>query len=70
MIVKVDAAACTGCGACVAVCPMQVIELRGDVAQVLEGCSGCEACRDWCPQGALIPDEQAMTALRARFRRP
>ena len=36
---------CTGCGACVSVCP------RG-AAQSGEGCAGCGACADACVQGA------------------
>ena len=57
--VWVDAARCTGCGACVEVCPVGAIALVGGKARVdEETCIGCEACVDACPEGAIQPVAQ------------
>jgi Fe-S-cluster-containing hydrogenase component 2 len=57
--VWVDAARCTGCGACVEVCPVGAIALVGGKARVdEEACTGCEACVDACPEGAIQPVAQ------------
>lgn len=45
--VKADGALCTGCGACVRVCPM-------DIRRVGDGeCVSCGRCVDVCPEGAI-----------------
>jgi Fe-S-cluster-containing hydrogenase component 2 len=52
----VDIARCTGCGACVDMCPAGAIALvdgRADVDRQV--CTGCEACVDACPEGAIQP---------------
>jgi len=62
-IVWIDQERCTGCGACVEVCPAEAISLLGDTARVDEDlCTGCHACVDACPQGAieLIIEGQAV----------
>ena len=54
--VWVDAARCTGCGACVEACPNQDIVLSGGQARVDEAaCTGCGDCLDVCPEGAIQP---------------
>jgi NAD-dependent dihydropyrimidine dehydrogenase PreA subunit len=54
--VEVDGARCTGCGACVDVCPVGAIALVDGKASVNEeSCMGCEACVDVCPEGAIEP---------------
>jgi heterodisulfide reductase subunit A len=53
-VALVDAAACTGCGDCVAACPFAAIALHGEVALVdAAGCKGCGACAPVCPEGAI-----------------
>jgi len=55
-VVWVDMARCTGCGACVEVCPVEAIALVDGKARVDEKlCTGCEACADACPEGAIQP---------------
>ena len=51
---KVDIEKCTGCGACVDVCPLDAIQLENGVAVVdQETCTECGACVDACPVGAI-----------------
>ena len=52
----VDADRCTGCGACVQVCPTEAIALVEGKARVDEEiCIGCGACADECPENAIQP---------------
>jgi ferredoxin len=55
----VDVARCTGCGACVEVCPTGAIRLvEGETGRCAEvdqrECRGCEACVEACPEGAIM----------------
>ncbi len=52
---KLDAAACTGCGMCAVVCPHGIfsIEARKAVVRDRDLCMECGACRMNCPAGAL-----------------
>ncbi len=54
-VVLVDAAKCSGCGACVEGCTYGMIELdaRG-VASKCDACGGDPACARVCPAGALV----------------
>ena len=47
---------CTGCDACVAVCPTNVLDLVGNKSRVLrfQDCIQCEACMIACPTEALV----------------
>ena len=51
-----DAAKCTGCGMCLAVCPREVFRASdGKVALASRNaCMECGACRRNCPSGALM----------------
>lgn len=52
--VWLDVARCTGCGACVEVCPTSALTLVEGKAHLDETlCRGCEACVAACPAGAL-----------------
>jgi len=54
MTVKVDVDKCTGCGACVDVCPNDALVLEGDKIKVDEpNCIDCGVCVDECPVDAL-----------------
>lgn len=53
--VKVDAEKCTGCGTCVDTCPVDVFEIQGEKAVVVnpDECLVCMACEVQCPEGAI-----------------
>ncbi|MBN1977222.1 MAG: 4Fe-4S binding protein [Anaerolineae bacterium] len=54
--VWIETTRCTGCGACVGVCPVGAIALADGKARVdEEACTGCETCIDTCPEGAIQP---------------
>ena len=58
-ITQVDAEKCVGCGECVAICPMQVLELKEGKAVVVNGedCLGCDSCVEACESGAIKVSE-------------
>jgi len=53
MAVKVDKEKCTGCGACVEVCPAQVIRIEEEKAVISDDCVECGVCVEECPEGAI-----------------
>lgn len=50
---------CTGCGACVDVCPFGAIEMKDGKAVITEACRACGQCVDVCPVGAIKMRETA-----------
>ncbi|MDI6830384.1 MAG: 4Fe-4S binding protein [Actinomycetota bacterium] len=52
-----DAERCTGCGNCVAICPMDLWRMRGGRAELAEGyrgvCVECGSCFIACEAGAV-----------------
>ena len=54
MAVTIDEEKCTGCGACVEVCPVEALKLVDDKAKVdPDVCIDCGTCVDECPVGAI-----------------
>ena len=54
MMVKADIDKCTGCGACVDVCPNDALSLENDKIKVDEAnCIDCGVCVDECSVEAL-----------------
>lgn len=58
-MVKVNEDTCTGCNACVTICPAKVLELEeGKAVPVNMGdCVGCQSCEMVCPVGAIVVTE-------------
>jgi NAD-dependent dihydropyrimidine dehydrogenase PreA subunit len=44
---------CTGCGACVEVCPAGAIHPQGDVYMIDQECTDCGICEQECPVNAI-----------------
>jgi ferredoxin len=59
MAAVVNSEKCTGCGACVDVCPTEAIELNDDGVAAIDPdtCGECGVCVDECPSEAIsIPE--------------
>lgn len=52
---KLDEGKCTGCGACLEVCPHEVFVMNSDRVHIRnrDACMECGACSRNCPTGAL-----------------
>ncbi len=48
---------CTGCGACMAVCPVGAISMAGDKAKIGDSCNLCGACVKACGVGAIKKED-------------
>ena len=70
----VDLVRCTGCGACIDVCPVGAMALIEGKARVDEdACTGCEACVHSCPMQALkvvhkTPDQKETEGYNVNLR--
>jgi len=69
-----DAAACTGCGNCVAVCPYGACRLQRtgnrSVSRVIKvRCKACGGCVSVCPNGAMQMPEQNYRVMGEMIRR-
>jgi len=54
MAVKVDNNKCTGCGACVEICPVNAVKIENKKALVDEKeCAECGVCINECPDEAI-----------------
>ena len=57
----VDSDLCTGCGLCVDECPVDIITMNDDVAEIdMDGCIRCGICHDICPVDAIKHDRLKM----------
>ncbi|MBU1007002.1 MAG: 4Fe-4S binding protein [Candidatus Omnitrophica bacterium] len=54
MAAKVDKSKCTGCGACVEICPVNAVKIENKKAIVDEKeCAECGVCINECPNEAI-----------------
>ncbi len=59
----IDEETCTGCGACIEVCPYDALSLEDDLAVVNEKCTFCGACvEDVCPVDAITLEKEEKRA--------
>lgn len=67
---KLDEAACVGCGLCTTVCPHNVFVLAHGKAAIQDrdGCIECGACARNCPVGALFVDADVGCATGMIYR--
>ena len=62
-VMVVDDERCFGCAACIAVCPLDALELEGILAIVIEEkCTHCDLCIPVCPVNALEIKGEALLA--------
>jgi electron transfer flavoprotein alpha subunit len=65
----IDKEACTGCGACVEVCPFAALSLVDGVAVANDNCTACGACVPECPVEALsLPERKEAEADLSAYR--
>jgi electron transport complex protein RnfB len=50
---RVDPVRCLRCGACAAICPLNVIEVSDTLARITTGCNNCGLCIRACPLGGI-----------------
>jgi ferredoxin len=55
----IDKNGCTGCGICVAQCPVDAIVMVDEIAEIhMDDCIRCGVCHDVCPEDAVRHDSE------------
>ncbi len=62
MGIRIDPDKCTGCGDCIASCPLGLIEIIDEKAHINEGCTLCGACQEACGYDAILIEAAIETA--------
>ena len=58
MAVKVDKKKCCYCGGCVAICPVDALNLAETILEVDDKCIECLKCVNLCPVGAIYENDE------------
>ncbi len=66
MGVKIDTLKCTGCEACVYVCPVGVLYIDDMKCRVAEGCTSCGLCVDRCQWRAITLENKTGASKRKK----
>lgn len=53
MAAVVDKEKCSGCEACIDICPVEAISMKNGTAFISDDCTECEACVGECPSQAI-----------------
>jgi NAD-dependent dihydropyrimidine dehydrogenase PreA subunit len=55
IIVNIEKDKCTGCGACVKICPNKILYLEKNICKVVDEkkCDKSKGCEKVCPTGAI-----------------
>ena len=53
MPAEINKETCTGCGACVDICPVDAIKVENDKAEISDACVECGVCVNQCPVEAI-----------------
>lgn len=56
---------CTGCEACINICPFGAIEMQEGKAYITEACRACGQCVDACPVSAILMRETSVSESKA-----
>ena len=65
---ETDPEACTGCGQCIDICPVDAIAMEGDYPQVdNDWCIGCGLCLRPCPTSAAYLKRRSLDIPPGRF---
>ncbi len=54
-MIEIDSELCTGCGRCVKVCPVDVLEIKERKAVLTGDCISCGVCVSSCPEDVIEP---------------
>lgn len=76
LIPQIDLNACSGCGYCAALCPVQAVALLCGYAVIVrpDQCIYCDICETLCPEDAIsrpftvefAPDQRRSSAQQAK----
>lgn len=67
-MVQINKDACKGCGICIVMCPVKILEFSGELNNRgvhfpkitdEEKCTKCENCMIYCPDFAMVVSEDA-----------
>ncbi len=71
--VRIDELACTGCGRCIEICPVDVLRPNADTSVATVAypgdCCGCRLCAQECPVHCITVDDTRDTENMSMYDR-